>query len=254
MFGAPMSVTSCTHSSATHFLHPFCPHQTSLEKVSKVFMLALGAALLWLSYCTTSRRNLYEDAYRQHDEAHKKALHEKTLTSLETQGTCLASPSLFSCLDFFQGEYLHILSYETAPTIFADARLRECPQFEKFLAVPCLISGWFSDDHIVLLLLEKQPDGTYHLEFFDSKGYPIQLNSHANLLRGDLSAFFKIAHFQNNWIRYQWDRYNCGVYILWYLEQRLGGKNAQEIHGTRPDIEAYRLELAQRMRSKPPIH
>ncbi len=250
-----MSVPSCTHSSVTHFLHPFCPHQTSLEKVSKVFILALGAILLWLSYRQISRRTLYVDIDRQYNEAHQKALHEKAITSLETQGTCLASPSLFSCLDFFQGEYLHILSYESAPTIFADARLREGPLFEKFLAIPCLISGWFRDDHIVLLLLEKQPDGAYQLEFFDSKGYPIQLNPHASLLREDLSTFFTIAKFQNNnWIHYQWDRYNCGVYILWYLEQRLRGKKPQEIHGTRPDIEAYRLELAQRMRSKPPIH
>jgi ABC-type nickel/cobalt efflux system permease component RcnA len=248
-----MSVTSCTHSSVTHFIHPFCPYQTSLEKVSKVFLLVLGAAVLWRSYRQILRRAEYENAYRKYCEANKRALHEKTITILERQGTCLDSPSLFCCIEFLQNLFPHKLSYEKAPTLLIDVRLKECPIFEKFLAIPCLIQGWFKD-HIVLLLLEKQSDGSYHLEFFDSKGYSVQKNPHAKLIRDDLNSFFTITTFVYNTTRLQHDWNNCGVYITWYLEHRLEGKTAQEIYRLpQPDIESYRRELAGRMRNKPSI-
>ncbi len=40
-------MAACSHY---HFFNPFCPRQTSSQKVANVFFYALGAAVIWISY------------------------------------------------------------------------------------------------------------------------------------------------------------------------------------------------------------
>lgn len=40
-------MTACSHY---HFFNPFCPRQTSSQKVANIFFYALGAAAIWFSY------------------------------------------------------------------------------------------------------------------------------------------------------------------------------------------------------------
>ena len=78
---------------------------------------------------------------------------------------------IFHCLNFFS-KTLQPLTFEKSPSLRHENLLHEKIEFEKFLAIPCLVKGWLVD-HITLILIEKMTDGSYHLEFFDSKGYPI---------------------------------------------------------------------------------
>jgi hypothetical protein len=227
-----MQVRSCTHQ--THFLYSFCP--PSREKVTKIALLILGTILLYHTYRLLWKREVKV-------ETREEKIRQITIERLETPGDPLTPSTLFCCFDLFKT--LQPLDYIQAPSENLYDLLKEKVEFERFLAIPCRVSGWFID-HITLFLIEKKPDGSYHLEFFDSKGYSIQRNHHANLLKDNLTALYKIASVTDNARWLQWDRYSCGIYICWYLEQRLKGMKAENMPV--PDIAAYRKELAERLK------
>jgi hypothetical protein len=153
-------------------------------------------------------------------------------------------------LNFFSKTLQQPLTSEEAPSRRHEMLLDKKIEFEKFLAIPCLVKGWMVD-HITLLLIEKKSDSSYHLEFFDSKGYPIWMNQHAKLLKNNLMKLYPIASETDNARWLQWDGYNCGVYLCWYIEQRLKGKTSKEVYKLpAPDIEGYRIDLAQRLRAQ----
>lgn len=245
-----MLVKGCTHSFRSHFLHPFCPHQVLSEKVTKIALLFLGTVLLYQIYRLLSKRvddpkNL-EDEIKKIEEARVR---NKTIDLLEKKGALLSSPTLFHCLNFFS-KSLQPLSFEIAPSLRHEILLDKKIEFEKFLVIPCLEKGW-TVDHITLFLIEKMMDDSYHLEFFDSKGYPIWMNQHAKLLKKNIMALYPIASATDNSRWLQWDIYNCAIFLCWYVEQRLNGKKPQEMYYlTAPDIENYRITLAQRLRAQ----
>lgn len=239
-----MYVTGCTYSYRSHFLHPFCPHQTVSEKVAKIALLFLGTVLLYQACRLLSKR-----VEKIEDEDQEEALfRQKTIDRLETKGTLLSTTTLFHCLNFFS-KSLQSLTFEKGPSLRHETILDEKVEFERFLAIPCLEKGWFVD-HITLFLIEKMTDGSYHLEFFDSKGYSIWMNQHAKLLKNNLMTLYPIASATDNSRWLQWDIYNCGAYLCWYIEHRLQGKTPQEVYNLpAPDMEAYRTTLANRLRS-----
>jgi len=234
-----MLVSGCTHQA--HFLHPFCPRQTSGEKATKIVLLILGAILVYQTYRFLSKREV------KVEETREEKIRQITIERLETQGDPLTPSTLFCCFDLFKT--LQPLDYVRSPSENLENLLKEKVEFERFLAIPCRVKGWFID-HITLLLIEKKTDGSYHLEFFDSKGYSILRNHHANLLKDNLMMLYPIASVTDNARWLQWDGYNCGIYLCWYLEQRLKGKTAEELYKLpAPNIEAYRKELAQRLKT-----
>jgi len=150
-------------------------------------------------------------------------------------------------LNFFS-KSLQPLSFEKGPS-FHGGILDNQVKFERFLAIPCLEKGWFVD-HITLFLIEKMTDGSYHLEFFDSKGYSIWMNRHARLLKNTLMRLYHPAAVTDNARWLQWDIYNCAIFLCWYVENRIQGKTSKEMYSLpAPDIETYRLNLVQRLRA-----
>jgi hypothetical protein len=247
-----MLVARCTHSALTHFLHPLCPHQKTIEKAAKVFLLCLGAVLAWFGY-RAARGDYSYPAETNRSEGWREAEIDLfigyAIPILRTPGASLSPSPLFGCMEFLSREFPNQLSLERSQTYSKNDRLTELlPAFNRFLAIPCLDFGW-TTDHIVLLLFEKNNDGTFNLEFFDSKGYTLELNAHARQIKNDLDKLYNIQTFTDVRKRFQviFDWHNCGAYITWYLEQRLRGKTVQEIRQLTPDIEAYRLGLAERM-------
>ncbi|HUD01431.1 MAG TPA: hypothetical protein VMR37_03835 [Rhabdochlamydiaceae bacterium] len=234
-----MFVSSCTHRA--HFLHPFCPHQTLGEKVTKIVLLILGTILLYQTYRLLSKREV------KVEETQKERIRQNTIERLKTPGDPLTPSTLFCCFDLFKA--LQPLEYVRSPSANLENLLEKKVEFERFLAIPCRVTGW-TIDHITLFLIEKKANGSYHLEFFDSKGYSIQSNHHANLLKDNLMKLYSITSVTDNarWLQRWWDRYSCGIYICWYLEQRLKGKTAENMPA--PDIEAYRTDLAKRLRKE----
>lgn len=245
-----MLVKGCTHSFRSHFLHPFCPHQSLSEKVTKIALLFLGTVLLYQTYRLLLKK--VEDPKNLEEEIKKieeARVRKKTIDLLETKGALLSAPTLFHCLNFFS-KSLQPLSFEIAPSLRHETILDNTVEFERFLVIPCLEKGWFVD-HITLFLIEKMTDGSYHLEFFDSKGYSIWMNQHAKLLKKNIMTLYLIASATDNSRWLQWDIYNCAIFLCWYVENRLLGKTPQEMYYlSAPDIEAYRTTLAQRLRAQ----
>jgi hypothetical protein len=238
-----MFVNGCTHSYRSHFLHPFCPDQALSEKVTKIGLLLLGTVLLY--------RHLSKPVEKidEEEDQEEARVRQNTINRLETQGALLNTSTLFYCLNFFS-KTLQPLTFEKSPSLRHEMLLDSQIEFEKFLAIPCLVKGW-TVDHITLLLIEKNSDGSNHLEFFDSLGYPIWMNQHAKLLRNNLRTLYPLASETDNARWLQWDSYNCAVHISWYIEQRLKGKTSQQVYNLpAPDIEAYRIELAKRLRAQ----
>jgi hypothetical protein len=212
----------------------------------KIALLFLGTILLYQTYRLLSKQVGTIDDNEIQEEARVR---EKTINQLETKGALLSTSTLFHCLSFFN-KTLQPLTFEKSPSLRHEILLDQKAEFEKFLAIPCLVKGWLVD-HITLILIEKTTDGSYHLEFFDSKGYPIWMNQHAKLLKNNIMALYPIASETDNARWLQWDIYNCGVHLCWYIEQRLSGKTSQEMYNLpAPDIEDYRIILAHRLRAQ----
>jgi hypothetical protein len=242
-----MFVNGCTHSFRSHFLHPFCLHQT---KVTKIALLFLGTVLLYQTYRLLSKR--VDDPKNLEEEIKKieeTRIRNKTIAQLENKGSLLSTPTLFHCLNFFS-KSLQQLSYQIGPSLRYEVILDQKVEFERFLVIPCLEKGW-TVDHITLFLIEKRNDGSYHLEFFDSKGYSIWMNPHARLLKNNITTLYQPASVTDNARWLQRDIYNCAIFLCWYVENRLIGQKPQEMYYLpAPDIEAYRITLAKRLRAQ----
>jgi hypothetical protein len=126
--------------------------------------------------------------------------------------------------------------------------LGQLATFPRYLAIPMIVDGTLGN-HITLLFLEKINHDVVDVEFFDGKAHSIEdpKNSQAKAVFNRLKGCFIVRNFLESNKPLQFDGHNCGAFICWFIENRLKGNPFQTIQSLEPNIERYRMQLADRL-------
>ncbi|PIS02293.1 MAG: hypothetical protein COT85_05875 [Chlamydiae bacterium CG10_big_fil_rev_8_21_14_0_10_42_34] len=128
----------------------------------------------------------------------------------------------------------------------------------KILCIPLVLTNnylLFESRHIVHLLVKKDENSVKSIEFFDSRGSSVNDHKEVRVVVNSLRESDSEILENKKCFQGYFDWYNCGAYVLSYLEQTLVHKRPMDqICAPEEGIAQYRSSLAEKLANSCILH